>query len=373
MAVNIGWKVIEFFSEINKVLVKVKPFFDIQAQYQAHKQEIDQAVLDVMASGKFIMGPQVRELEEQLESYTGAKHCVSCANGTDALQIALMAIGVGLGDEVITTPFTFIATAETIALLGAKPVFVDIEEDSYLIDHRLIADKITDKTKAIIPVSLYGQIPDMDKINRVAEQYSQRLGHKIYVIEDAAQSFGAKYKGRKSCNVSDIATTSFFPTKPLGCYGDGGAIFTSDDQVAQAMREIRVHGQSKRYYHSRIGINSRLDTLQAAILKVKLKYFDQELKARQKNAQQYQEQYAGTEVITPKVMPNREHVYGQYTVRVPNRAQFQEELKAQGIPTTVHYPVPLHKQPAFLDESANCPISERLSEQVASLPMCLYS
>jgi UDP-2-acetamido-2-deoxy-ribo-hexuluronate aminotransferase len=350
----------------------MKPFFDIQAQYQAHKQEINQVIQNVLDSGQFIMGPQVKALEQQLEAYTGAKHCITCANGTDALQIAMMAIGIKPGDEVITTPFTFIATAETIALLGAKPVFVDIEEDSYLINAELIEQKITAKTKAIIPVSLYGQIPDMDRINEIAEKYSQKLGHKIYVIEDAAQSFGAEYKNKKSCNVSEIATTSFFPTKPLGCYGDGGAIFTSADKIAEIVKQIRVHGQEKRYHHVRVGVNSRLDTIQAAILQVKLKYLDQEIETRRKIAQQYNEEYKATDIITPIIKKNRTHVYGQYTVRTKYRDQFIADLKKQGIPTTIHYPIPLNQQPAFKDTNANCPVSDKLSDQVVSLPMCLY-
>ncbi len=351
----------------------MKPFFDIQAQYAAHKSEFNAAIQEVLDSGKFIMGPQVAELEGQLQDYTKAKHCITCANGTDALQIAMMAIGVEPGDEVITTPFTFIATAETIALLGAKPVFVDVEEDSYLIDAKLIEEKLTEKTKAIIPVSLYGQIADMDEINSIAEKCSHKYGHKIYVIEDAAQSFGATYKGKKSCNVSDLAITSFFPTKPLGCYGDGGAIFTSDDELANIMKQIRVHGQSKRYHHVRVGVNSRLDTLQAAILQVKLKYFDGEVSKRQAIAEQYNLEYQEQDVITPMVMPDRTHVYGQYTIRVKDRDVFREEMKAQGIPTSVYYPVPLNKQEAFKDDSANCPVSDKLSEEVVSLPMCLCS
>lgn len=349
----------------------MQAFFDLQAQYQAHKNDINAAIQAVLNDGKYIMGPQVKLLEEALEKYTGATHCVTCANGTDALQLALMAIGVGPGDEIITTPFTFVATAEVIALLGARPVFVDIEEDSYLIDHRLIAEKITKNTKAIIPVSLYGQIPDMDAINGIARTHSEKLGHKIYVIEDAAQSFGATYKGKKSCNVSDIATTSFFPTKPLGCYGDGGAIFTSDNTIAESIRQIRVHGQSQRYVHSRVGVNSRLDTIQAAILLTKLNFFDQDIDKRKKNAAQYNSCFKDSEVVTPTVLPDREHVYGQYTVRVKDRENFREKLNQQGVPTTVHYPVPLHKQPAFLDETANCPVAEKLSDEVVSLPMCL--
>lgn len=350
----------------------MKPFFDIQAQYQAHKAEIDEALQCVLDSGKFIMGPQVKELEEQLQAYTGASHCISCANGTDALQIAMMAIGVQPGDEVITSPFTFVATAEMIAILGAKPIYVDIEEDSYLLNANLIEEKITKKTKAIIPVSLYGQIPDMDAINNIAKSYSEKYGHKIYVIEDAAQSFGATYKGKKSCNVSDIATTSFFPTKPLGCYGDGGAIFTSDAELAKIMSEIRSHGQSKRYHHTRIGVNSRLDTLQAAVLQVKLKYFDAELNKRQVIAEGYNDEYKDQDVITPIVLPERTHVYGQYTLRVKDREKFREAVNELGIPTAVHYPIPLNKQPAYVDNSENFPISDKLSDEVVSLRMCLY-
>ena len=310
-------------------------------------------------------------LEKELELYTGAKNAITCGNGTDALQIALMSIGVGPGDEVITTPFTFVATAETIVLLGAKPVFVDIEKESYLIDANRIEAKITDKTKAIIPVSLYGQMADMDHINNIANDCSKKLGHKIYVIEDAAQSFGATYKGRKSCNASDIACTSFFPTKPLGCYGDGGAIFTSDCQLANIIRQIRVHGQDRRYHYARVGVNSRLDTLQAAILRVKLEHFDHELALRQQVAGNYNQQYHDTNIRPPKVMPGRTHVYGQYTIRVANREQFVATLQQENVPTAVHYPFPLNKQPAFIDYTSACPIAESACNEVVSLPMCL--
>ena len=350
----------------------MKPFFDIKAQYDFHREEINESIQLVLDSGSFIMGPQVKELEYNLQQYTQAKYCISCANGTDALQIAMMAIGIGAGDEVITTPFTFISTAETVALIGAKSVFVDIEEDSFLIDHNLIADKINSRTKAIIPVSLYGQIADMDAICELAEFYSQKFGHKIYVIEDAAQSFGATYKGKKSCNLSDIATTSFFPTKPLGCYGDGGAIFTSNDDLAQKMSQIRVHGQSKRYHHTQVGINSRLDTIQAAILLVKLKYFDGEIETRREIAKKYSENYRNSSIITPTELKDRQHVYGQYTVRVKERPLFIENLKKEGIPTAIHYPIPLNRQPAFSNGQFDCPISDKLSQEVVSLPMCLY-
>lgn len=346
---------------------------DLVDQYNAIKTEMNLAIQSVLDSGQYIMGLEVKLLETDLEKYTGTKHCITCANGTDALQLALMAIDIQPGDEVITTPFTFVATAESIALLGAKPIFVDIEEDSFLINHRLIAEKITKKTKAIIPVSLYGQIANMDEINQIAAIHSEKFNHKIYVIEDAAQSFGARYKGKKSCNVSDIATTSFFPTKPLGCYGDGGALFTSDDEIARRLKEMRVHGQSKRYCHTRLGVNSRLDTIQAAILLVKLKYFDAAISARLRNAKQYDIYYKDSDVITPKTLPDRMHVYGQYTIKTKSRAEFQESLKEAGLPTAVHYPIPLHKQPAFLDDSADCPIAEKVSQQVVSLPMALCS
>ena len=359
-------------SHVNYSQNTSQPFFDLQAQYYALQAEIEEKIDAVLVSASFIMGPEVQELENALENYTGAKHCITCANGTDALQIALMAIGIQPEDEVITTPFTFVSTAETIVLLGAEPVFVDIEAKSFLIDATLIEENITAKTKAIIPVSLYGQMADMDVINKIAKQYSEKYGHKIYVIEDAAQSFGAEYKGQKSCNASDIATASFFPTKPLGCYGGGGAIFTSDSAIAQKLREIRVHGQSKRYCHTRVGVNSRLDTLQAAILQVKLKYLDQEITVRRHNAEQYFEQYKNSDIITPIELPNCKHIYGQYTMRVENRDQFREKLKAEGIPTAVHYPIPLHQQPAFIDKNAHCPHPEKASQEVVSLPMCLY-
>ena len=351
----------------------MKPFFDIQAQYQEHKEEFDVAIQEVLDSGKFIMGPQVKELETELERYTGAKHCISCANGTDALQIALMAIEIKPGDEVITTPFTFAATAEAIILLGGIPVYVDIEEDSFLINATLIEEKITKKTKAIIPVSLYGQIADMDAINVIADKASQEHGHKIFVIEDGAQSFGAEYKGKKSCNVSDIATTSFFPTKPLGCFGDGGALFTKNDSIAKTIRQIRVHGQRGRYQHEILGVNSRLDTIQAAVLLVRLKYIDLTISKRQRIAKQYEEKYRGTDIIPPYLANDRTHVYGQYTVRVPEREKFVSELEQQGIPSAIHYPVPLNLQLAFKNTSSFCPVAEALSSEVVSLPMCLVS
>ena len=241
------------------------PFIDLKTQYQAVKPQIQARIDAVLEHGQYIMGPEVKELEDKLAAFTGAKHCITCASGTEALLMSLMALGIGPDDEIVTTPFTFVATAEVIVLLGAKPVFVDVEPDTGNIDASLIEAKITSKTKAIMPVSLYGQTADMDAINAIAAKRGN-----LPVIEDAAQSFGATYKGRQSCNLSTIGCTSFFPSKPLGCYGDGGAIFTNDDALAQAMREIRVHGQSQRYVHTRVGVGGRMDTLQCAIVLAKL-------------------------------------------------------------------------------------------------------
>lgn len=341
------------------------PFIDLKQQYQALKPEIQARINTVLEHGQYIMGPEVRELEERLEAYTQAKHCISVASGTEALLIALMAIGIKPGDEVITTPFTFVATAEVIVLLGAVPVFVDIEPDTCNIDASKIEAAITSKTKAIMPVSLYGQAADMDEINAIAA----RRGN-IPVIEDAAQSFGADYKGRKSGNLSTIGCTSFFPSKPLGCYGDGGAIFTNDDSLANAMREIRVHGQEKRYVHTRIGVGGRMDTLQCAVVLAKLERFNWEVEQRLKIGARYNELLAGkVSVVTQR--PDRTSVFAQYTVFVENREQLQEQLKVAGIPTAVHYPIPLNEQPAYRHLCCpDCtPISKQRASQVMSLPM----
>lgn len=341
------------------------PFIDLKHQYQALKPDIQARINTVLEHGQYIMGPEVRELEEQLEAYTKAKHCITVASGTEALLIALMAIGVKAGDEVITTPFTFVATAEVIVLLGAVPVFVDIEPDTCNIDVSKIEAAITPKTKAIMPVSLYGQAADMDEINAIAARHGC-----IPVIEDAAQSFGADYKGRKSCNLSTIGCTSFFPSKPLGCYGDGGAIFTNDDALAKAMREIRVHGQERRYLHTRIGLGGRMDTLQCAIVLAKLERFDWEVEQRLKIGTRYNELLAGTvPVVTQR--PDRTSVFAQYTVFVENREQLQEKLKIAGIPTAIHYPTPLNEQPAYRHLCCpDCtPISKQRASQVMSLPM----
>jgi UDP-2-acetamido-2-deoxy-ribo-hexuluronate aminotransferase len=342
-------------------------FIDLHTQLARIRPQIDEAIGRVLAHGHYILGPEVVELEEQLARYTGAKHCISCANGTDALQIAQMALGIGPGDEVITPGFTYIATAETVALLGARPVYVDVDPRTYNLDASLLEAAITTKTKAIIPVSLYGQCADYDGINEVATR------HGIPVIEDAAQSFGATYKGRKSCNLTTIACASFFPTKPLGCYGDGGAIFTSDDELAKVMRQIARHGQDRRYHHVRVGVNSRLDTLQAAILLPKLAILDEELILRRKVADLYQlELHAVGVTATPFVAATCRSAWAQYTIKVPNRAQVQEALKAAGIPTAVHYPMPLNKQPAVADLNCSLPVGDAAAAEVMSLPMGPY-
>jgi UDP-2-acetamido-2-deoxy-ribo-hexuluronate aminotransferase len=351
---------------------KMIEFTDLKAQQARIKVQIDAGIQRVLAHGQYILGPEVAELEEKLAAYTGAKHCITVANGTDALQIAQMALGIGPGDEVITPGFTYIATAETVALLGAKPVYVDIDPRTYNLDPALLEAAITPRTKAIIPVSLYGQCADFDTINAIAAKYG------IPVIEDAAQSFGATYKGRKSCNLSTIACTSFFPSKPLGCYGDGGAIFTSDDDLAKVMRQIARHGQDRRYHHIRVGINSRLDTLQAAILLPKLAILNDEIELRQQVAARYATVIASetrqsfADVILPHIEPHNTSVYGQYTVRVSHREAVQQHLKAAGIPTAVHYPIPLNKQPAVADTSAHLPVGDAMSGEVLSLPMHPY-
>lgn len=343
------------------------PFIDLAAQQARIKDKIDAGIQRVLAHGKYILGPEVSELEDKLAAYTGAKYCISCANGTDALQIAQMALGIGPGDEVVTPGFTYIATAETVAVLGAKPVYVDIDPRTYNLDPAKLEAAITPRTRAIIPVSLYGQCADFDAINAVAEK------HGIPVLEDAAQSFGATYKGRQSGNLSTIAITSFFPSKPLGCYGDGGAIFTNDDELATVLRQIARHGQDRRYHHIRVGVNSRLDTLQAAILLPKLEIFDEELALRQQVAERYTRDLNEAGITTtPYVDPHSTSAWAQYTVRVNNREQVQSTLEEAGIPTAVHYPIPLNKQPAVADERATLHEGDRAAQQVISLPMHPY-
>jgi UDP-2-acetamido-2-deoxy-ribo-hexuluronate aminotransferase len=342
------------------------PFVDLAAQQDRLRSEIEAGIARVLAHGKYILGPEVNELEERLADYSGAAHCISCANGTDALQIALMALGVGPDDEVITPGFTYIATAEAVRILGARPIYVDIDPVSYNLDPDLLEIAITARTRAIIPVSLYGQPANFERINAIAAR------HGIPVIEDAAQSFGASHHGRKSCNLSTIATTSFFPSKPLGCYGDGGAVFTSDAQLAQVIRQIARHGQERRYYHVRVGINSRLDTLQAAILLPKLAILDDEIAMRQRVAEAYSAQLGNLGTPTPRVAQRNVSTWAQYTLRVLQRDQFQIKLKAKGIPTTVHYPLPINRQPAVADSNAVLPEGDRAADEVVSLPIHPY-
>ena len=341
-------------------------FIDLKTQYAALREPINARIQRVLDHGQYIMGPEVQELEERLAAWTGARHCVAVASGTEALLIALLALGVKPGDEVVTTPFTFVATAEMIALIGAKSVFVDVEEDTANIDVSRIEAAITPRTRAIMPVSLYGQPADMDEINAIAAR------HRLPVIEDAAQSFGATYKGRKSGNLSTIGCTSFFPSKPLGCYGDGGALFTGDDALAKAMREIRVHGQAGRYRHTRIGVGGRMDSIQCAVVLAKLERFDWEVRQRIEIGAHYDALFSSSANIkTIKVRADRTSVYAQYTVRVAGRERFEQELKARGIPSAVHYPLSLHQQPAYAAGYAgqSFPASEALAREVISLPM----
>lgn len=342
-------------------------FIDLPAQQARIKNEIDGAIANVLSHGKFINGPEVEELETALCNYTCAKYCISCANGTDALQIALMALGVGSGDEVIIPGFSYIATAETAALLGATIVYADINPQTYNINTDELEASITENTKAIIPVSLFGQCADYDKINEIAAR------HGISVIEDAAQSFGATYHGRKSCNLTDIACTSFFPSKPLGCYGDGGAIFTNNVELAERLRQIARHGQSKRYHHVRIGINSRLDTIQAAILLKKLDILDDEIMNRERIANTYSAQLNGSDCITaPIINKGLKSAWAQFTVRTQNRVSTVDSLKHSSIPSAVHYPIPLYKQPAIHNSSQYLKNCEEAAQQVLSLPMHAY-
>ena len=358
-------------------------FIDLKTQQKEIKTELDRRIAGVLAHGQYIMGPEVAELERALAAYVGVKHCVTVSSGTEALLIALMALGIGPGDEVITTPFTFIATAEVIVLLGVTPVFVDIDPVTANIDPALIAARINAKTKAIMPVSLYGQVANLDEINVIAAANGN-----IPVIEDAAQSFGAVRNGKRSCGMSTVGCTSFFPSKPLGCYGDGGALFTSDDAIAQAAREIRVHGQSRRYVHTRIGVGGRMDTLQCAIVLAKWPRFDFEVDRRGSIGSEYTRmilaQVPGAKPLDPSEacgalsgvrtmspLPGNTSVYAQYTVLVPNREAVQAKLQEAGIPTAVHYPVPINEQPAY---KARCsggatPISDWMARHVMSLPM----
>jgi len=343
-------------------------FIDLKAQQKRIRSNIDRNIKNVLDHGQYIMGPEVQELEEKLALYVGVKHCISASSGTDTLLIAMLALGVGHGDEVITSPFTFIATGEMIALLGAKPVFIDIDSRSYNMDPSLLEAAITEKTKAIMPVSIFGQCADMDAINAIAAR------HNLPVIEDAAQSFGATYKGKRSCALSTIGSTSFFPSKPLGGYGDGGALFTDDDSLANVMREIRVHGQDAPYSHPRIGINGRLDSLQAAVLLAKMEIFPDEVSARERIGGRYSH-LLNDIAVTPFIESFNTSVYAQYTLQVEDRELIRGKLKEAGIPTAVHYPIPLNLQAVFahLDQpEGSFPVAESVAERVMSLPMHPY-
>ena len=344
-------------------------FANLQYQYQLYKDEIDEAMQAVLNKSNYIMGEEITQLESSLEEFTGAKHAITCASGTDALLLAMMALDIKPDDEIITTPFTFISTAETIALVGATPVFVDIDEKTYNIDPKKIEEKITSKTKAIMPVSLYGQPAEMDKIQDIADKYN------LKVIIDGAQSFGATYKGRTDSNLGTISTTSFFPAKPLGCFGDGGAIFTNDEELAEKMKSLRVHGQSKRYHHIYIGLGARLDTIQAAVLNVKLKHYRKDLALRQEVASKYTKILESKELITPLIAKNVTSVFAQYSIRVKNRDKLQQKLKELNIPTAVHYPIPLHLQECFVYlgyTKGSFPVSELISQEILSLPINPY-
>lgn len=346
------------------------PFVDLKAQYNALKGEINARIQAVLDHGVFINGPEVAELEKRLAAFTGAKHALACASGTDALLVPLMALGIKPGDEIITTAFSFIASAEVIVLAGATPVYVDVDPETFNMDPKKVAAAITPKTKAIIPVSLYGQMADMDELQALADK------HGLFVMEDAAQSFGARYKNVRSCNHSLVSGTSFFPAKPLGCYGDGGAIFTNDDKLALAMKEIREHGSEKRYYHTRLGVNARLDTLQCAILLAKLDRYEWEIAQRQKVADRYNEAFSTVKkegFSTPKVKADRQSVWAQYTLTVNERDSFQKKLTELGVPTSIHYPRIMPEQPWYKEHLAGATgdwkISRWAADHVISLPM----
>ena len=353
-------------------------FIDLKTQYELISKDVQARIARVLEHGQFIMGPEVAELEELLAGFVGTKHCIGLSSGTDALLVAMMGLGIGAGDEVVTTPFTFIATGEMIALLGATPVFVDIDPWTYNIDPAAVEAAITDRTRAIIPVSLYGQCADMDAINAIGARYG------VPVIEDGAQSFGALYRGRRSCGLSQVGCTSFFPAKPLGAYGDAGAVFTDDDVLAKAFREIRNHGQDRRYHHPRLGINGRIDTLQAAILIAKMSLFPHEAMRRSELGNRYSELFAErgavstrhgkTGVLTPYVAPENVSVFAQYTLQVSDRDSVATALAELGIPTAVHYPVPLNAQPIFSETAGTkgTPISSDIATRVLSLPMHPY-
>tara|TARA_B100001057_G_scaffold236509_2_gene236784 strand:+ start:2755 stop:3849 length:1095 start_codon:yes stop_codon:yes gene_type:complete len=343
-------------------------FANLKLAYKAHQEVFEKEIYRVLSDASYIMGPEIEKLETELSQFTGAKYSISCSSGTDALLLAMMALDIKPGDEVITTPFTFISTAETIALLGAKPVFVDIDEETFNIDISQIEPKITHKTKAIIPVSLFGQVADMDEINTLAEK------HNLSVIEDAAQSFGATYKGKKSCNLSTIACTSFFPAKPLGCFGDGGAVFSNSNTLSEKIKSLRVHGQTKPYTYKHIGLGARLDNVQAAVLIIKLKSYNEAINKRQAAAERYHKMLHGL-IEKPVVKSYNSSVWAQYSIKIPSRDLIKSKLKEQGIPTAVYYPKPLHLQRCFEYlgyKKDDFPVSEKTAKEIISLPINPY-
>jgi len=344
-------------------------FVDLRAQYERIQDDLQERIRRVLEHGRYVMGPEIEELEERLADMVGVRHCIGVSSGTDALLAAMMALDIGPGDEVITTPFTFIATGEMIALIGARPLFVDIDPRTFNLDPSQVEAAITARTRAILPVSLYGQCADLDAINAIADR------HGLPVIEDGAQSLGATYKGRQSCGLSTIGCTSFFPSKPLGAYGDGGACFTNDDRLAASMRQIRDHGQDRRYHHVRVGLNGRLDSLQAAVLLAKLAIFPEEVQARARIGARYSKLLANAPCVAPYVEAHNTSVFAQYTLRLEDRDQVAKRLAEQGIPTAVHYPIPLNRQPVFASGGlppVALPVAEEAACQVLSLPMHPY-
>jgi len=363
------------FIQLEEVFREVEPtsqipFIDLATQQDRIRPDLERNLFRVLHHGQYVMGAEIDELESRLAEYVGVEHCISVSSGTDALLIAMMALGIGREDEVITTPFTFFAAVETVKLLGGTPVYVDIDPKNYNLDPELLEARISDRTKAILPVSLYGQCPDMDRINEIAESFQ------IPVIEDAAQSFGAMYKGRRSCSLSHVGCTSFFPAKPFGAYGDAGACFTEDSDLAASMRQIRDHGQSGRYQHRRLGLNGRMDTIQAAVLLAKLPVFDQELASRTEAARRYSELMESAQVsqllALPIIEPHNFSSWAQYTIEVSDRNYVRSALSDNGIPTAVHYPGPVFAQPALSEAVAHCPATEHAAKRVLSLPMHPY-
>lgn len=343
------------------------PLLDLKAQYQSIREDIQEAVHRVLESGQYIMGPEVKAFEKEVAEYCGVKHAIGVGNGTDALLIALDAKGIGVGDEVITTPFTFFATSEVVAQLGAKPVFVDIDPETYLIDVEQIRQRINKKTKAIIPVHIFGQPANIDEIMAVAEEYD------LFVLEDAAQAMGAEYHGKKIGSWGHAATFSFFPTKNLGGYGDGGMIVTNDDELAAKMRILRIHGSyPRKYYHTTLGYNSRLDELQAAVLRVKLRHLNTWNDQRREKARLYNEYLKDLPVITPVEAPLRRHIYHLYIVQAAERDELMQHLKEHGIATGVYYPLPLHLQEVHRDleyQEGSIPNAERAAQRTLALPL----